>query len=422
MNLSRRSAVGFTLVEMLVVIAIMGVLAAIIVPVTMAARKKAQQVQCINNQRQLALSLMIYAQDHDVFPSSRDWYAAIDLKDPRALTCPSDTRESPRVGFGMNAFLNGLKLETIKRPHMLICTCDSEESATITPDFSRHGKNAVFSRVDGSVVSVPKVEEAGRFAAGRFPLRLVIIKDDKEVQNPPIKGFKSYAASTPIANEFLFAGPYGGDPDSIATATELDLLDIDYINEAAFARLTADDVPMPGEIAPEVASIWPHQDGSDGHLEHDPTSSTKPDHAANGPAQFVDRWRFPTPNIWNTQAVVRLEIPEHYNCQFTKRTTYGVIFIYSDKEYLAEGADGVYGTADDTTVEALIDDLGNIYMNGQLVLTDDKALDNTTEVNRVAVTIPQGISYFLFRVSNWTEGGAKFNLKINRPVSASGTI
>ncbi|HEY3418222.1 MAG TPA: prepilin-type N-terminal cleavage/methylation domain-containing protein, partial [Armatimonadota bacterium] len=56
---------GFTLIELLVVIAIIAILAAILFPVFAKAREKARQTSCMNNQKQIATGILMFAQDHD---------------------------------------------------------------------------------------------------------------------------------------------------------------------------------------------------------------------------------------------------------------------------------------------------------------------------------------------------------------------
>lgn len=56
---------GFTLIEILVVISIIALLAAILFPVFSQARERARRVSCLSNMRQLGIGLAMYAQDSD---------------------------------------------------------------------------------------------------------------------------------------------------------------------------------------------------------------------------------------------------------------------------------------------------------------------------------------------------------------------
>ena len=68
-----RSRHAFTLVEILVVVAILALLAGLLFPVFATARGKARQVACLSNLRQLGLAFSMYAQDHDgIVPWAKD--------------------------------------------------------------------------------------------------------------------------------------------------------------------------------------------------------------------------------------------------------------------------------------------------------------------------------------------------------------
>jgi prepilin-type N-terminal cleavage/methylation domain-containing protein/prepilin-type processing-associated H-X9-DG protein len=136
---------GFTLVELVVVIVVLGVLAAALLPALAGTKVNDQAFRCLNNTRQLALGWELYAQDNaDVMVASIGWVAgsmngaapgspwtladstnvtkltdpsqasmARYVKSPAVFKCPSDKYQSannpvPRVrSYSMNVGVGG---------------------------------------------------------------------------------------------------------------------------------------------------------------------------------------------------------------------------------------------------------------------------------------------------------------------------
>ena len=97
---------GFTVVELMIVIAIIGVLIALLLPAVQAARESARRTQCLNNERQLGLALLKYEQANTKFPAGNEiqgqsaWWSWIVRILPNIEEAPLYNR----IDFKTNAF------------------------------------------------------------------------------------------------------------------------------------------------------------------------------------------------------------------------------------------------------------------------------------------------------------------------------
>ena len=98
---------GFTLVEIMIVVAIIGLLATIAIPNFVRARLKAQQSACINNLRQIDGAKQTWALENKASQATVPAIANIQPYLGRgtagtAPTCPADSSSSFATSYSLN--------------------------------------------------------------------------------------------------------------------------------------------------------------------------------------------------------------------------------------------------------------------------------------------------------------------------------
>jgi type II secretion system protein G len=80
---------GFTLIELMIVVVIIGILAAIAIPKFSNVQEQAKRVSCQGNMRTLATAATMYYAEYDVFTAN---WASLDIMQDNAssLRCPED--------------------------------------------------------------------------------------------------------------------------------------------------------------------------------------------------------------------------------------------------------------------------------------------------------------------------------------------
>ncbi len=187
---------GFTLVELLVTVLVIGVLASLLVPGIAGARQTAKRVACIGNLRQIGTALAVYAADHGeaLPPPARriaryrtesppgspenDWtslYALPSVLVPEYTTfdvfvCPARPRRSvPGYTYELPSLRIPLPLQYVRNPSTLPVAFDTPPRVpgNHRPPGPHLGTYSVL-HVDGHVESLQADETLVRIAEWVF--------------------------------------------------------------------------------------------------------------------------------------------------------------------------------------------------------------------------------------------------------------
>lgn len=191
-NAGPETEAGFTLIELLAVAAIIGVLAALLIPAVSSGTEKARNAQCVNNLRTIAASLHLYLGDHEaVFPDlfwSRQYEQCLllfpYLNDPATYACPTAQRNETSgrnwpdiycttindvqfcTDYKVNDsdLLGSASISAVPRLFELVFACDLDWSPS-----GRHRGKENFAFYDGSVRALSRQESQGPDSAGKQP-------------------------------------------------------------------------------------------------------------------------------------------------------------------------------------------------------------------------------------------------------------
>ncbi len=122
---------GWTIVEMLVVLGILGILAAILAGAMVPMRQSARTISCMNNLRQISTALTAYYADHRAMASLMDGslptVLATYINDPRVFVCPV------QGSAAMDSYSQYYVPQIPGRAESFLLGCANHTGASVTP-------------------------------------------------------------------------------------------------------------------------------------------------------------------------------------------------------------------------------------------------------------------------------------------------
>ncbi len=163
----RRPLHGFTLVELLVVITIIGILIALLLPAVQSAREAARRMQCSNNLKQMGLALHNYAAaQREYFP-----IGGVGPAKHALFTAMLPYLEQQALHDALD--LLGTTKNTLQEPHRYTpvpaYTCPSWPHETLNRGMSLSYQNGALSTYQGIAGAYPTVAPVTAAGHGAIP-------------------------------------------------------------------------------------------------------------------------------------------------------------------------------------------------------------------------------------------------------------
>jgi len=179
-----KPGVAFTLIEMLVVIAVIGILAALLLPAIGKAKARERQMACVNNLHQLQIGWSMYCDEHNgVLPLNIQEQTSYSLN---ASTTDSwvvgDASVSADMAFitqgAIYGYVGGPGVYHCPSDHSTIAASDAPRTRSYSMDFYLHG------RLDPESASlIPAGSQTGlltRQSEIPFPSKAFVFLDENE--------------------------------------------------------------------------------------------------------------------------------------------------------------------------------------------------------------------------------------------------
>lgn len=163
------ASAGFTLIELIVVIAIIAVLLALAFPVFTSVQERARVTQDMNNLRQIGLATQTYLNDNDgvFFPAASAWMGLLNPKyvstwkafqSPFDKRTPAENATTAPVSYGFDKNANGVLVDKITSPTVFILFAAADAAGA--------GSTPIFQGLSGTGAPGVTVDKAGGSAPG----------------------------------------------------------------------------------------------------------------------------------------------------------------------------------------------------------------------------------------------------------------